>query len=198
MDRGAWWATVHGVAKSRTRLSDFTHRPARMTQICKQFQVFLRMWSNRRIDPFLLKVQFGTVTLGGKATLGIYLGDMETCLHEECLQYLYSNSPRLKTTQMSIKWMDKQVAVHWYDGIHFSNKKEETVDARCREPAWETPPMAKVMRKKARHYAKAGSSLRKLPVPEHLPPKPKSVLCSHLYFWLYGGLFPHHLSQRRS
>ena len=25
MDRGAWRATVHGVAKSRTRLSDFTH-----------------------------------------------------------------------------------------------------------------------------------------------------------------------------
>ena len=24
MDRGAWWATVHGVAKSRTRLNDFT------------------------------------------------------------------------------------------------------------------------------------------------------------------------------
>ena len=24
MDRGAWWATVHGVAKGRTRLSDFT------------------------------------------------------------------------------------------------------------------------------------------------------------------------------
>ena len=24
MDRGAWWATVHGVVKSRTRLSDFT------------------------------------------------------------------------------------------------------------------------------------------------------------------------------
>jgi len=24
MDRGAWWATVHGVAQSRTRLSDFT------------------------------------------------------------------------------------------------------------------------------------------------------------------------------
>ena len=24
MDRGIWWATVHGVAKSRTRLSDFT------------------------------------------------------------------------------------------------------------------------------------------------------------------------------
>ena len=24
MNRGAWWAAVHGVAKSRTRLSEFT------------------------------------------------------------------------------------------------------------------------------------------------------------------------------
>ena len=24
MDRGAWWAAVHGISKSRTRLSDFT------------------------------------------------------------------------------------------------------------------------------------------------------------------------------
>ena len=24
MDQGAWWATVHGVAKSQIRLSDFT------------------------------------------------------------------------------------------------------------------------------------------------------------------------------
>ena len=24
MDGGTWWATVHGVAKSQTRLSDFT------------------------------------------------------------------------------------------------------------------------------------------------------------------------------
>ena len=24
MDRGAWWAAVHGVAKNRTRLSDFS------------------------------------------------------------------------------------------------------------------------------------------------------------------------------
>ena len=23
-DRGAWWAAVHGITKSRTRLSDFT------------------------------------------------------------------------------------------------------------------------------------------------------------------------------
>ena len=24
MDRGSWWATVHGVTKNQTRLSDFT------------------------------------------------------------------------------------------------------------------------------------------------------------------------------
>ena len=64
----------------------------------------------------------------------------------------------------------------------------------CQEPAWGTPPMAKVMRKEASAYAKSGSSLRKSPVPEHLPPKPESahftVLCSHLHLWLYGGLSP--------
>ena len=32
MDGGAWWATVHGVAKSRTGLSDFTSSaPGRAT-----------------------------------------------------------------------------------------------------------------------------------------------------------------------
>ena len=45
-------------------------------------------------------------------------------------------------------------------------------------------------------YAKAGLSLRKLPVPEHLPPKPESVLCSHLHLWLYRGLSPITISLR--
>ena len=31
MDGGAWWAAVHGVAKSRTRLSDFTFTFTRHT-----------------------------------------------------------------------------------------------------------------------------------------------------------------------
>ena len=48
-------------------------------------------------------------------------------------------------------------------------------------------------------YAKAWSSLRKPSVPEHLTPKPESVLCSHLHLWLYGGALPHnHFSRRRS
>ena len=33
MDRGAWWATVHGVAQSRTRLHDFTLMPGLFTPL---------------------------------------------------------------------------------------------------------------------------------------------------------------------
>ena len=72
----------------------------------------------------------------------------------------------------------------------------------CREPAWVSPPMAKVMRKEALAYAKVGSSLRKPPVPEHLPPKPESLLycfmLSPIPLTLWGGADPHHLSRRRS
>ena len=32
MDGGAWWATVHGVAKSRIRLNDFTSSKVRSSQ----------------------------------------------------------------------------------------------------------------------------------------------------------------------
>ena len=38
IDRGAWWATVHGVAKSQTRLSDFT---------------FTFIQENRKLDVFV-------------------------------------------------------------------------------------------------------------------------------------------------
>ena len=31
MDRGAWWAVVHGVAKSQTRLSDFHFHPSKLS-----------------------------------------------------------------------------------------------------------------------------------------------------------------------
>ena len=39
MEGGAWWATVHGVAKSRTQLSDFTHS---LTQTGQNLQTFQR------------------------------------------------------------------------------------------------------------------------------------------------------------
>ena len=40
MDGGAWWATVHGVAKSRTRLSDLTHS---LSDITKESRAVLLM-----------------------------------------------------------------------------------------------------------------------------------------------------------
>ena len=47
MDRGAWWATVHGVAKSRTRLSNFTFMYG-----CESWTV--KEAERRRIDAFEL------------------------------------------------------------------------------------------------------------------------------------------------
>ena len=64
----------------------------------------------------------------------------------------------------------------------------------CREPAWGTPPMAKVMRKEAQHTQRWDrASGVPLEILEHLLPKPESAyftaLCSHLRLWLYGGPF---------
>ena len=64
---------------------------------------------------------------------------------------------------------------------------------RCREPAWGTPPVAKVMRKEPRHtQSQDRASGVPLDILEHLPPKPESAyftaLCFHL--WLYGGCPP--------
>ena len=65
----------------------------------------------------------------------------------------------------------------------------------CLEPVWGTPPVAKVMRKEARHTQRWDrASGVPLEILEHLPPKPESAyftaLCSHIYLWLYGGLSP--------
>ena len=45
MDGGAWWAAVHGVAKSRTRLNDFTftfHFPALEKEMATHSSVLAR------------------------------------------------------------------------------------------------------------------------------------------------------------
>ena len=44
MDWGAWWAAVHGVTKSRTRLSDFT-----LLYISRHFKRFLLSFSIKHI-----------------------------------------------------------------------------------------------------------------------------------------------------
>ena len=53
MDGGAWWATVHGVAKSRTRLSDFT------------FTFFSLLLAKRVPGSFLMQVSLRTVADSG-------------------------------------------------------------------------------------------------------------------------------------
>ena len=61
MDRGAWWAAVHGVAKSRTRLSDFPftfHFPALEKEMATHSSVVA--W---RIP--------GTVEPGGLPSMGL-------------------------------------------------------------------------------------------------------------------------------
>ena len=60
MDRGAWWAAVHGVARSQTRLSDFTftfHFHALEKEMATHSSVLA--W---RV--------LGTVELGGLLSLG--------------------------------------------------------------------------------------------------------------------------------
>ena len=39
MDREAWRAAVHGVAKSRTRLSDSTELKFKLGELCKSYMV---------------------------------------------------------------------------------------------------------------------------------------------------------------
>ena len=52
MDRGAWRATVHGVAKSRTRLSDFTFT---FTQVAVYFHK-LNFLSEKNIVALLMVI----------------------------------------------------------------------------------------------------------------------------------------------
>ena len=50
MDRGAWETTVHGVAKSRTRLSDFTHSLTEILPIYNKFTLLPQTMVNGRFD----------------------------------------------------------------------------------------------------------------------------------------------------
>ena len=49
MDGGAWWATVHGISESWTRLSDFTHS---LTQEAHQSQLEVLEEAKGRIQNF--------------------------------------------------------------------------------------------------------------------------------------------------
>ena len=38
MDRGVWWATVHGVTKSQTQLNDKAHKPLSILSISALYE----------------------------------------------------------------------------------------------------------------------------------------------------------------
>ena len=74
--------------------------------------------------------------------------------------------------------------------------------ATCREPAWGTSPMTKVMRKEARHTQRWDRASGVPPeILKHLPPKPESayfLLCAFTYTSDFTGAVPHHLFWRGS
>ena len=51
MDRGAWWATVHGVAKRWTRLSDFTNAPCTVTSLTRFVSARVNKLQNAGLVP---------------------------------------------------------------------------------------------------------------------------------------------------
>ena len=64
MDRGAWWATVHGVTMSRTRLSNFT--------FAFHFHALERKW---QLTPvFLPEESQGQGSLVGFCLWGLRVG----------------------------------------------------------------------------------------------------------------------------
>ena len=54
MNGGAWWATVHGVAKSQTRLSDFTSRPYYTVNSCERMVGRKPVTSSIALSPIVL------------------------------------------------------------------------------------------------------------------------------------------------
>ena len=56
LDRAAWWATVHGVAKSRTQLS--THTCAHFTSLLVRFFFFFNFRVIGNLDSHLFLLPF--------------------------------------------------------------------------------------------------------------------------------------------
>jgi len=68
MDRGAWWATVHGVTKSWTQLSNWHfHCIARNEQSLDKLKMYTRFILPKPVSPTFLKY-YGTFWI-----LGLYL-----------------------------------------------------------------------------------------------------------------------------
>ena len=102
MDRGAWWAMVHKVAKSWTWLKWFS----------------MHAWPGNSTSVYLSEENKNT-----NSERYMYLCDHCSIIH---------NSQNMDTTQVPInRWVDKEVVIHTrthmcmciYDGILFNHKK---------------------------------------------------------------------------
>ena len=79
MHRRAWWATVHRVTKSRTRLSDFTHSLTQCTYMESRKMVLKNLftgqqWRNRhREQTYGLGERGGEGEMYGKSNVETYI-----------------------------------------------------------------------------------------------------------------------------
>ena len=119
---------------------------------------------------------------------------------------LKSRDTTFLTKVRIVKAMVFPVVVYGCESWTINKAERWRIDAlncgvgECREPAWGAPPMAKVMRKEARHTQRRDrASGVPLDILEHLPPKPEPAY----YFVLsptpltLQGAVPHHLFRRR-
>ena len=126
MDRGAWWAAVHGAAKSRTRLSDFPFTLLTFIHWRRKWQptpVFLpgesqgrgslvgcRLWSHR--------VGHDWSDLAAAAQTGHCVCDNCSCWPYSKGKGKYQNSEQSleieSTTSWGLPWKDRNSPWSWF------------------------------------------------------------------------------------
>ena len=121
----------------------------------------------------------------------------QTCISCICRWILYLSATREIAGSRHIAYWVQHFPQHHLSGSGIAQLEFY----HCWEPAWGTPPLAKVMRKEAQHtqrrYRASGVRLEIL---EHLPPKLESayfLLCAFTYTSDLTGAVPHYLSLKK-